>query len=442
MIVFTFVSEKSEKKNTKRKFEQELDRLKINQDKQKNLKDNTVYLDLFESSKEDFQGFLEKILDILQPEIDKLKTDKNNIKNTIFWGNSEKTENIKNRVFNSLTKYKALSYLSAYIPIPILDIYSEYKVREFMFDRIAKEYKELLEDKIPDNYEDPDVRKIVAKASKYTFLRKDGTFYPKKKYKDIYEKLKKNKNSNSHIKNIQNEENKNNDEPISSNIIEEERLDENNKNEEKSSNLIESINEVEEAEEEIEDKDKNEAKIENEDEKTIESKKQFENIFFEKEEGLNDIQQTNCSKLKGAGNIANSTLKSSSTIGGIGIHVGVRGIGKFITKDGGKEVIKNAIKIGGKQLSKNFISLGIPIIGEILCGSIFGAINLKSLKNKINKIVKEIDESLTGNENIQKSISEKYINYFNELKNKYYNEFSKEGNYDVDFDGLEENINK
>ena len=75
-----------------------------------------------------------------------------------------------------MTKYKVFSFLSAYIPLPFLDIYSEYKVREYMFDRIAIEYKDLLEDKIPDNYEDPDVRKIVAKASKYTFLNKDGTF--------------------------------------------------------------------------------------------------------------------------------------------------------------------------------------------------------------------------------------------------------------------------
>ena len=41
------------------------------------------------------------------------------------------------------------------------------------------------------NYKDPDVRKIVARASKYTLLNSDGSFYPKEKYKDIYEKLKK-----------------------------------------------------------------------------------------------------------------------------------------------------------------------------------------------------------------------------------------------------------
>ena len=46
---------------------------------------------------------------------------------------------------------------------------------------------------IPDDYKDPDVRKIVAKASKYTYLNSDGTFYPIKKYKDIYNKLKKKK---------------------------------------------------------------------------------------------------------------------------------------------------------------------------------------------------------------------------------------------------------
>ena len=39
-----------------------------------------------------------------------------------------------------------------------------------MFDKIAEIYQELLEEKIPDAYQDPDVRKIVAKASKYTYL--------------------------------------------------------------------------------------------------------------------------------------------------------------------------------------------------------------------------------------------------------------------------------
>ena len=95
------------------------------------------------------------------------------------------------------------------------------------------------------------------------------------------------------------------------------------------------------------------------------------------------------------------------------------------------------VKIGGKEISKKCISWGIPIIGEILCGTFFGAINLKSLKDKINKIVKEIDESLTGNENIEKAIAENFINYFDSLENEYYKEFSKEGNnYDVDFDGF------
>ena len=60
-----------------------------------------------------------------------------------------------------------------------------------MYDKIADIYKYYLEDKIPDNYIDPDVRKIVARASKYTLLNSDGSFYPKEKYKDIYEKLKK-----------------------------------------------------------------------------------------------------------------------------------------------------------------------------------------------------------------------------------------------------------
>ena len=46
-------------------------------------------------------------------------------------------------------------------------------------------------------------------------------------------------------------------------------------------------------------------------------KEEFEKIYLENEEGINDIQQTNCSKLKGFGNITNDVLKSSSTVSGI-----------------------------------------------------------------------------------------------------------------------------
>ena len=54
----------------------------------------------------------------------------------------------------------------------------------------------------------------MARASKYTLLNSDGSFYPKEKYKDIYEKLKKNNNTpnpDSHIDNIQNVYNKSDD---------------------------------------------------------------------------------------------------------------------------------------------------------------------------------------------------------------------------------------
>ena len=94
-----------------------------------------------------------------------MKLDK--FKETVFWEESDKPMEIKKKVSDSLLRYKALNFLSAYIPIPGLDIYSEYKVREYMFDKIADIYKYYLEDKIPDNYKDPDVRKIVASASKY-----------------------------------------------------------------------------------------------------------------------------------------------------------------------------------------------------------------------------------------------------------------------------------
>ena len=425
MIIFTYVPSKSEKKNTKKKFEQELIKLLINAEKKNELKENTVYLDLFESSTKDFEEFLEKIFKILEPEIDKLKEDKKNIKNTIFWGKTEKTENIKKRVLKSMTKYKNLSILSAYIPLPGFDILSEYKVREYMFDKIAKEYKELLEDKIPDNYKDPDVRKIVAKASKYTYLRKDGTFYPKKRYEDIYEKLKQNHDPNSDDKSIQNEQNIIDTDNKSVTKLDKENFNDSYENEKNHLfNLLfddAKINEINDIEE------------------VIKMKENFEKNYFEKEKGIKDIQQTNCSKIKGAGNIVNSTLKSGSTLGGIGIHIGIKGVEEVIVKDGGKEVIKNVIKIGGKELSKKLFTFGIPIIGEIVCGSIFGAINYSSIKKKIKKIIKEIDESLTGNENIESLIAEKLIENFNSLKNDYFKEFSKNGNdYDIDFNSLED----
>ena len=153
-------------------------------------------------------------------------------------------------------------------------------------------------------------------------------------------------------------------------------------------------------------------------EEIIKMKENFENKYFEKEEkkGVKDIQQTNCSKMKGAGNLANSALKSGSAV--IGVHIGIKGFEEVIVKDGGKEIIKNVVKIGGKELSKDLACFGIPVIGEIVCGTIFGAINYVSLKMKIKKIIKEIDESLTGNENIESLIAEKLIaNKMNILKN-------------------------
>ena len=104
--------------------------------KKKELVSNTVYFDLFDSSVEDFEELLKKMLNILEPEIEKLKLNKGNIKDTIFQGKLEKTEKIKKEVNESITKYKVLSFLSSYIPI--LDIYLDYKVREYMFDKIAE----------------------------------------------------------------------------------------------------------------------------------------------------------------------------------------------------------------------------------------------------------------------------------------------------------------
>ena len=225
MIILNYIKSKSQQKKAKKNLEEELQKIKIKEEKINELVKNAAYLDLFDSSNEDFGQFLRKILDNFKPEIEKLKLHK--FKETVFWEESDKAKEIKEQVLDSLSKYKTLNFLSAYIPIPGLDIYSEYKVREYMYDKIADIYKYYLEDKIPDNYKDPDVRKIVARASKYTLLNSDGSFYPKEKYKDIYEKLKQYNNTpdpDSHIDNIQKDCNKNDDkEPLLDKNIEMEK---------------------------------------------------------------------------------------------------------------------------------------------------------------------------------------------------------------------------
>ena len=236
----------------------------------------------------------------------------------------------------------------------------------------------------------------MARASKYTLLNSDGSFYPKEKYKDIYEKLKKNNNTpnpDSHIDNIQNDCNKRDDkEPL---------LDKN----------IEMENRT------IKKEDgKTELK------KLIKSKKQFEDKYYAKEEecGINDIQQTNCSVEKGFGNVSNTTLKVGTIAGGIGIQYGV----------------KEVVKIGMKEISKKFLAWGVPIIGHIVSGTIFGSINLSSLNDKIDIIIKEIDESLTRKDE-EKIIEKEFIKAFDSLENNYLKEFSKDGNnYDVDLSAL------
>ena len=381
IIIFTHVHNKSQKKNTKREFEKQLKNLKITLEKKEELKSNSIYLDLFDSSVEDFQALLDKILNILEPEIEKLKSgDIKNFKNSIFWGKLEKTEDIKNKVKASIKKYIRLSFLSAYIPIPFLDIFSEYQVREYMFDKIAEIYQELLEEKIPDAYQDPDVRKIVAKASKYTYLNSDGTFYPIKKYKDIYNKLKKKKDDDN-----KKDDNKIIDDNTVQNELQPLITDEdNNKNE----------NNENQEEKEIED-------IQN----YIQMKEEFEKMYWKNEEGINDIRQTNCSKLKLLGNILNDVLKSSSSVSGI-------------------------LKLFFKEIK---ISYAIPIVGYIVSSTVFG-----SLKNKINIIIDEIDGSLSSKEKEEK-IAEQLVNNFNILKNDYLKEFSKDGNnYDVEISGLKE----
>ena len=70
-----------------------------------------------------------------------------------------------------------------------------------------------------------------------------------------------------------------------------------------------------------------------------------------------------------------------------------------------------------------------------MSGTIFGSINLSSLNDKIDIIIKEIDESLTGKEEV---IEKEFINTFDSLEKNYFREFSKDGNnYDVDLSGLD-----
>jgi len=157
----------------------------------------------------------------------------------------------------------------------------------------------------------------------------------------------------------------------------------------------------------------------------IKSKEQFEDKYYSKEEesGINDIQQTNCSLEKGISNISNTTLKAGTIAGGIGIQYGV----------------KEAIKIGMKEISKKFFTWGVPIIGHIVSGTIFGSINLSSLNEKIDIIIKEIDESITGKEK-EEIVEKEFIKTFDSLENNYLEEFSRDGNnYDVDLSGLDDN---
>ena len=90
-----------------------------------------------------------------------------------------------------------------------------------------------------------------------------------------------------------------------------------------------------------------------------------------------------------------------------------------------------------KEIRKNFFTWGVPIIGHIVSGTIFGFINLSSLNDKIDIITKEIDESLTRKEE-KKIIEKEFIKTFDSLENNYFKEFSKDGNnYDVDLSGLD-----
>ena len=90
-----------------------------------------------------------------------------------------------------------------------------------------------------------------------------------------------------------------------------------------------------------------------------------------------------------------------------------------------------------KEISKKFLTWGVPIIGHIVSGTIFGSINLSSLNEKIDIIINEIDESLTRKEE-EEIIEKEFIETFDSLENNYLKEFSKDGNnYDVDLSGLD-----
>lgn len=137
----------------------------------------------------------------------------------------------------------------------------------------------------------------------------------------------------------------------------------------------------------------------------IDKKNKFQNKFFsnsEEEKLINDIRQTNCSKKKGFGNILNDTLKLGSIGAGIGVNYGVKG----------------AIKISLKEISKEFFNYGIPILGHIICGAIFGGINWKSLNKKIDIIIEEIDSSLKTEEK-EEIIKNELIKTFNLLSDNY-----------------------
>ena len=103
-------------------------------------------------------------------------------------------------------------------------------------------------------------------------------------------------------------------------------------------------------------------------------KEDFEKIYLENEERINDIRQTNYSKLKGFGNIVNDVLKSFSTVSGI-------------------------IKLFLKEIK---MSYAFPIIGFFASSTVFGGLNVKNLKNKINIIIDEIDGLLSSKEKEEK----------------------------------------
>ena len=100
MIIFNYIKKNSQKKKAKRDLEEQLQKIKIKEEEINELIKNAAYLDLFESSNEDFGQFLRKILDNFNPEIEKLKLHK--FKETVFWDKSDKAIEIKNLVLNSL----------------------------------------------------------------------------------------------------------------------------------------------------------------------------------------------------------------------------------------------------------------------------------------------------------------------------------------------------